>query len=412
MCTDVAAVPDSAVPESAGTWERAAAVLRPAWAEIDLDALLGNLARLRRHLGPSRVLAVVKADAYGHGAPAVSRALESAGVDWLGAALVEEGAEIRQAGVAAPILVLGVASPEQLPLYRRYDLTPTVSGLDQLRAWRDFLSGGGWVQPIHLKVDTGMRRLGIGLDELAEALALIRATPEIELAGVLSHFADADLLDSPRSALQEERFAGVLAALSAHERERALVHFANSAGSLHRPDSRFDLVRLGLALFGHDPAGASPVALEPVMAVKSRVVMVREVPVGGKVGYGGRWSAPESRGGASRIGIVPVGYADGYTWRLWPAAEALVRGRRCTLAGAPSMDMSFVDITEVDGEVGDEVVLLGRQGNEAITVTELAKHADTLPYELLCQLGLRLARRYVRGGELVEVVSRFEGGWG
>jgi|CXWL01.1.fsa_nt_gi alanine racemase len=384
---------------------RGAAVLRPAWAEIDLDALTGNLARLRRRSGSARVLAIVKADAYGHGAPPVSRALEAAGVDWLGAALVEEGAEIRRAGVNAPLLVLGVASSDQLPLYRRYRLTPTVSGLDQLHLWREYLAGGTWVQPIHLKVDTGMRRLGIALDEVGEALTLIRATPALELAGVLSHFADADQLDSLRSALQEERFEGVLAALTPAERHNALIHFANSAGDLHRPTSHFDLVRLGLALYGHDPAGVDEAELEAVMAVKTRLVLVRDVPDGGRVGYGGRWVSQ----GASRIGILPVGYADGYSWRLWPAAEALVRGRRVGLAGAPSMDMSFVDVTAAGGAVGDEVVLLGRQGGERITVAELARHAETLPYELLCLLGLRLARRYVRGGEVVEVVSRFEG---
>lgn len=386
---------------------RAAAVLRPAWAEIDLDALTGNLGRLRRRLGDRRVLAVVKADAYGHGAPAVSRALEAAGVDWLGAALVEEGAEIRRAGVTAPLLILGVTCREQLPLYRRYRLTPTVSGLDQLRMWCEYLHGGSWVQPIHLKVDTGMRRLGIATGELGEALAVIRSTPKLDLAGVLSHFADADLLESPRNGLQEERFAGVLAALTESERQGALIHFANSAGALHRPASRHDLVRLGLALYGHDPAGVDEAELQPVMALKTRLVLVREVPEGGKVGYGGRWSASRE----SRVGILPVGYADGYSWRLWPAAEVLVRGRRCPLAGAPSMDMSFVDLTASGGEVGEEAVLLGRQGSERITVAELARHAGTLPYELLCLLGLRLARRYLRGGAVVEVVSRFEGGW-
>lgn len=403
--TSTEAPPEVAIRGAEGDPARAAAVLRPAWAEIDLDALAGNLARLRRRLGGARVLAIVKADAYGHGAPAVSRALEAAGVDWLGAALVEEGVEIRRAGVEAPLLVLGVASPAQLPLYRRYRLTPTVSGLDQLGAWREYLAGGSFVQPIHLKVDTGMRRLGIALDELGEALDAIRATPELELAGVLSHFADADLPDSPRSALQEERFAGVLAALTLAERRGALVHFANSAGTLHRPDSRHDLVRLGLALYGHDPAGLDEAELEPVMAVKTRIVLVRDVPDGGKVGYGGRWTSR----GTSRVGILPVGYADGYSWRLWPDAEVLVRGRRAGLAGAPSMDMSFVDLTSTGAEVGEEAVLLGRQGTEHITVTELARHAGTLPYELLCLLGLRLARRYVQGGRIVEVVSRFEG---
>jgi alanine racemase len=402
-------------------------VLRPAWAEIDLDALVANFQRLRELVAPARVLAVIKADAYGHGAPEVGRALEAAGVDLLGVALLEEGAEVRRAGVEAPILVLGVPRAAQLPYYRRYRLTPVVSGLDQLAMWRDWLAGSagcdgsdrGFVQPIHLKVDTGMTRLGIAEDELPRALEIVRGSPRLELAGLLSHLADADLLDSPRNLDQERRFARAADALTAEERARALLHLANSAGALHRPASRHGLVRLGLALFGHDPS-QDPASrcdgLEPVMSVKTRTVLVRDVPAGTRVSYGGRWTAARP----SRIGVLPVGYADGYAWRLTNRAPALVRGRRLPLVGAVSMDMVFVDLTDLAEPgaaaagpaawVGEEVVLLGRQGDERIAVTELAELAGTIPYELLCLLGLRLARRYVGGPAGEEVRSRFEGG--
>jgi alanine racemase len=386
-------------------------------------------------VAPARVLAVIKADAYGHGAPEVGRALEAAGVDLLGVALLEEGAEVRRAGVTAPILVLGVPRAAQLPYYRRYRLTPVVSGLDQLAMWRDWLAGsagsegsggeggpeGDRPQPIHLKIDTGMTRLGIAEDELPRALEMVRASRHLELAGLLSHLADADLLDSPRNLDQELRFARAADALTAEERARALLHLANSAGALHRPASRHGLVRLGLALFGHDPAH-DPASrfdgLEPVMSVKTRTVLVRDVPAGTRVSYGGRWTAARP----SRIGVLPVGYADGYAWRLTNRAPALVRGRRLPLVGAVSMDMVFVDLTDLAEPgaaaggpaaaawVGEEVVLLGRQGDERITVTELAELAGTIPYELLCLLGLRLARRYVGGPAGGEVRSRFEGG--
>lgn len=392
-------------------------VLRPAWTEIDLGALTANFRRLSREVAPSRVLAVIKADAYGHGAQEVGRALEAAGVDVLGAALVEEGAEVRRAGVAAPIVVLGVPRPVQLPYYRRYRLTPVVSGLDQLALWRDWLTGegggepgGGRVQPIHLQIDTGMTRLGIAEADLPRALEIVRSSPHLELAGFLSHFADADLLESPRNPDQERRFARALEALTAEERSRALVHLANTAGALHHPGSRHGLVRLGLSLFGYDSAGVFQ-DLAPVMSVKTRAVLVRDVPPGTRVSYGGRWTARRP----SRIAVLPVGYADGYAWRLTGKASALVRGRRVPVVGSVSMDMIHVDLTDLpdggaDVAVGEEVVLLGRQGEESIPVTELAEGAGTIPYELLCLLGLRLARRYVGGADGDGVRTRFEGG--
>ncbi len=339
----------------------------------------------------------------------MSLALEAAGVDLLGAALLEEGAEVRRAGVRTPILVLGVAQPEQLPYYRRYRLTPVISGLDQLVLWRDWLAGpGGYVQPVHLQVDTGMTRLGIGEAELGTALEILRASPHLELAGLLSHLAEADLLESPRNAEQERRFGRAVEALSAEERRGALVHLANSAAALHQPASRLDLVRLGLALFGHDPAGRFS-ELAPVMSVKTRTVLVRDVGPGTRVSYGGRWTAARP----SRIGVLPVGYADGYAWRLTGKAEALVRGRRVPVVGAVSMDMIFVDLTDLPGDpvgTGEEVVLLGAQGDERIPVTELAGEVGTIPYELLCLLGLRLARRYVGGSRGSSVRTRFDGG--
>ena len=415
---------------AAGDADALAAALRPAWVDVDLDALERNLRRLVARVRPAGVLAVLKADAYGHGAPRVARLLEEAGVDWGGVALVEEGAELRRAGVALPILVLGTAQPSQLPLFRRYRLVPTVSSLDQLALWRAYVgaeSGGGGggalagrPQAIHLKVDTGMNRLGVARREVPEALALLRATPGLRLAGIASHFAEADDLDSAANPRQDEIFAEVLALLSAEERRRMIVHHANSAAALHRPASRHGLVRLGLALYGLDPAGRAELGvangqeaagdrLEPVMSITSRIVQLRAIGPGVAVGYGGRWVARRP----SRIGVVPVGYADGYAWRLGRevGAEALVGGRRVPVVGAVSMDMLTVDVTDLadaDGALlGAEVTLLGRQGEERITARDLATAAGTSPYELLCLLGLRLPRRYFRHGRPAGISSRF-----
>jgi alanine racemase len=391
------------------------AALRPAWVDVDLSALEHNLVRIRERLraggSDAMSMAVVKADGYGHGAVGVSRALEEAGVDWLGVALLEEGAEIRRAGVKLPILVLGTARPAKIALYRRYRLTPTISSLHELALWRDWTAGQAEPQPVHFKVDTGMGRLGVAMDEVPRALEILRGHPGLRLAGVLSHFGDADDLASPRNRAQEERFAAVLAQLTPEERERVVIHMANSAAALHRPASRFALVRLGLAIYGLEPAerpdqplpAADRTDFAPVMSVRARIVQIREVPTGTAVSYGGR-TVTRRR---SRIAVVPVGYADGYAWRLTGRAEALVRGRRVPVAGSVTMDMTLLDVTDAGAELGDEVVLLGRQGSEEVTALELATHAGTIPWEILCHLGLRLPRRYVREGRVEELMSRF-----
>ncbi len=378
--------------------------LRPAWVDVDLVALEHNLARVRERLAgsDSRAMAVVKADAYGHGAVGVSRVLEAAGVDWLGVALLEEGAEIRRAGVEIPILVLGTARPAKMSLYSRYRLTPALSSLAEVARWRDWTAGNREPQPIHLKVDTGMGRLGVAMEEVSRALEILRGHPGLRLAGLFSHFGDADDLESPRNTLQEERFASVLAMLTPEEREGALIHMANSAAALHRPGSRHALARLGLAIYGLDPAGR-PTGLRPVMSVRARIVHLKEVPAGTALSYSGRTVTRRH----SRIAVVPVGYADGYAWRLTGKAEALVRGRRVPLAGSVTMDMTLLDVTDTGAELGEEVVLLGRQGDEEVTATELAAHAGTISWEILCHLGLRLPRRYVREGRVEELMSRF-----
>jgi len=380
-----------------------APALRRARAEIDLGALERNFERLTARVAPAGVLAVVKADAYGHGAVEVARALEPRGVAGFAVALVEEALELRQAGVAAPILVLSPVPAGAFPFLRRYDLVPVVSSLEQLGVLDAHARAAGWSVGVHLKFDTGMHRLGIPSEAAAVALERVRESPVLRLEGVMSHLAEAESPESPANREQQARFDRVLGELGASERQRVAVHVANSAGALYQPGRRHDLVRLGLTLYGIDPARPQSAGdLEPVLSLVAEIVEARQVPSGARVGYGGRWVAERP----SRVAIVPVGYADGYSWRLGGRAEAIARGQRVPVAGAVSMDMLALDVTESGGEVGEEVVLVGRRDGAEVTAAELAAAAGTLPYELLCLFGLRLPRVTTRGAVTVGASPR------
>ncbi len=365
---------------------------RPAWVKVDLNALGRNLAHLRELVAPAAVLAVVKADAYGHGATAIARRLADDGVEALGVAFAAEGVALRRAGIATPILVLGPTHRTEPAAYRDHDLTPTISDFEGLTRWAEWCSSNRVTQQFHLKVDTGMTRLGLDLDELPEALSRIRATRHLELIGLMSHLAEADEPANSANMVQARRFDDALALLSEGERRRVTIHLANSAGSLYLEGVRHRMVRAGLALYGVDPVrdGATPVELEPVMRVEASVVSLRDVPAGVAAGYGGTWTANR----ASRLALIPIGYGDGYPWRLSERGEVLIRGRRARLAGRVSMDMLLADVTGSDVEIGDPVVLLGDQGNERIDAWELAERAATIPWETLCMFGRRLPRRY------------------
>ncbi len=383
--------------------EGAAHSLRRAWVEVDLAALRRNYRRLAGRVAPAKILAVVKADAYGHGAVAVARALEAEGDERLAGfavATAEEAIELRNGGVEAQILVLSPLPDEAAPILMHNRLTPVVSSLESLSALKAFSRENGWTAALHLKFDTGMTRLGIDWREASSLFELFRSSPELRLEGILSHLAEAETPDSESNRLQQERFTRVLSFLSPEVRATTTVHLANSAGALHLPAARYDWVRLGIALYGYDSAGRLSADLEPVLSVEAEIVQVKEIPAGTRVGYGGRWTAERP----SRIGIVPVGYADGYSWRLGNRAEVLVAGQRVPVVGSVSMDLLAVDVTGLQAEVGTRATLLGRQGAETISAVELAAEVGTIPYQLLCLFGLRLPRRTVEG-RLGEVLA-------
>ena len=358
--------------------------LRAAHVAIDLAALSRNLERLASLGSPIR--AVVKADAYGHGAVRVAQSLAASGVERFAVALVEEGIELRRAGIEGDILIMGPADASLRALVEEHSLAPVLSSPSQLSAW---LESSGDPVRVHLKVNTGMNRLGLPAGDLAEAVERVRASPGLRLAGLMTHFDAADEPESGRTSEQRAQFADTLRFLGSDGEGGLEIHCANSAAMLHHAADEDESCRPGLALFGYDPAGRRT-DLEPVMSVHARVIQVHDLATGESVGYGGRWRA----GQPSRIGTVPVGYADGYTWRLGGRSEALLAGRRVPVVGAVSMDMLAIDITGTGATEGDPIVLLGRQGSTQIDATELADRAGTSVYEILCGFGGRLQKVY------------------
>jgi len=369
-------------------------------AEVDLAALRKNVDVLAATVGPRvGILAVVKADAYGHGALAVARALERK-VWGFAVSLVEEGVELRRGGIEAPIVVLGSFYGYSHRDVIAFRLTPVVADegdVDKFARAADEMSAGR--VGVHLKIDTGMSRLGVRLEQLDAMLARLQATPAVELTGLCSHLASADADDPTPSSEQLARFEEARRRVAAAGLAVPLVHVANSAATQRFREARFDLIRPGLALYGYSGASQGAAAayagLLPAMSLKSRIVALREVPAGERVSYGGLWRAAAP----SRIATVPMGYADGYTRRMTGKAEVLVGGRRCAVAGAITMDMCMVDVSAVAGvKLGDEVVLLGAQGADPaarITADELAEWAGTITWEIFCGISKRVPRVYV-----------------
>jgi len=370
-------------------------LIRPTRAELDLGALTRNHETLRTGAPGVDVLAVVKADAYGHGAVPVSRALEASGVRFLGVALVEEGLALREAGLRTDILVLGGAYDGGWETMLEQRMIPVVFRPEHLTALEAAARVRGVTARAHLKVDTGMGRLGVVPADVPAFLEAARACRRIELEGLCSHFANADLADAALTGLQVSRFRTALGQMRSAGFDPRWRHLSNSAGLLALPEARdgleMNLARPGLALYGLVPAPWLQPArmLEPVLSWKTAVVHVKSVPAGTPISYGSTWTAPRP----SRIATLPVGYADGWSRLLSNRGVVLLRGRRAPIVGRVCMDLCMVDVTDIPGaEVGDEVVLIGRQGAEAQDAHQLAALQSTIAYDVLCAIGARVPR--------------------
>ena len=377
-------------------------MVRSTVADVDLDAIAHNLetisAFLRAEPRASSVpapgiVAVVKANAYGHGAVPVAQALENAGATMLACADIEEAVTLRRAGIGVEILVFGALGVSDVSGVFDYRLTPTISTPSAGRALQAAAAARGVTLRYHLKIDTGMNRLGLRYDNLTRTLPELIASANLEIDGLYTHFATADNPDSPLMEEQRTRFEQVRAQLAGERVRPRLVHAANSAALLRDSRVWYDLVRPGLLLYGVVPPPlASTIPLRPALSLRSRLVAVKHIRAGEIVSYGARFVADRP----TRIAVVPAGYADGLDTRLEGRGMALVRGRRARVVGAVSMDMLMLDITDIEAYPGDEVVFLGTQGDDRIEVREMASAIGTIPWEILCRLGSRIERRYDR----------------
>lgn len=368
-------------------------LIRPAWAEVDLRRIRQNVQALRKHLRDgTRIMAVVKANGYGHGAVEVAKTVRACGVNWIGVAIVEEGISLRKAGVGGPILVLGVSPASQAPLIVSYDLRAALCTWDGAEALSAAAQSAGTVAKVHVKVDTGMGRLGLLPHEVVPFVRRVSGLPGLEVEGIFTHFSTADECDRSYFNLQLGRFNRVLDWLKQANLNIPIVHAANSAAAVTAPQAQFDLVRAGVALYGLQPAPDLVVLdVKPALSLKARISYVHRVPEGSGVSYGRRYTAEQE----TTIATIPVGYADGYSRLLSGKADVLVHGRRYRISGSICMDQCMIDVGDDQVEIGDEVVLIGRQGEEEITAVELASIMGTIHYEVVCLISERVPRVYI-----------------
>jgi alanine racemase len=368
-------------------------VVRPTYARVDLDAVAANYRAVVSYVADDRcqIIAVVKANAYGHGAVRVARALESAGASMLACADIEEGVELRQGGVRVPILVFGALSVSDLDGVFSFGLTPTVSSPFAARALREAAIRRQTTVSCHLKIDTGMNRLGFRHDNLQHTLPDVLTAPGLEVAAVYTHYATAEDRAHPLFDLQQTRFEDALSRLSGLGLEPRRIHAANSAAVLRDRASWYGAVRPGLLLYGVTPRGFDgALRLRPAMSLCSRVVAVKGMRAGETAGYGGREPVPRP----TTVAVVPAGYADGLDVRLAGRGTVIVGGRPVRIIGSVSMDSITIDVTGLDVSPGDEVVLLGPQGEVCIDAGEVAEVIGTVPHEVLCRTGNRIVRTY------------------
>jgi len=377
----------------------------PTWVEVDLNRFRRNLAAIAAAIGPRRqILLVVKADAYGHGAVEIARCAVANGVSMLGVATLHEGIELRSAGVDVPIVILSPGLLSEVDEIVEHRLTPCVASLDFAQRLSDRCVAHQLLCRVHVEVDTGMGRAGVAEGDAVPFIERLIGLPNLRLEGVFTHFPDADSGRTDVSEEQLRRLGEVLHALEIRKIEVPLRHAANSAGILSVHDSYLDLVRPGILAYGFYPSRAVPhtVEVEGVMAFKTRIVQIRDVPPGRSISYGRTFQTTRWM----RMAVLAVGYGHGYPWALSNRGEVLIRGRRAPIVGRITMDLSMADLTAIpEAAVEDEVVLWGEQGGHVLDLGEVAERAQTIPYDLLCNMGKRVVRLFLTDGEPVKALT-------
>lgn len=378
---------------------------RPAWAEIDLDAIQHNVRQLKRLIGGQvQLLAVVKANAYGHGILPVARAVLEAGADWLGVNIVDEGLHLRRSGIKAPVLVLGYVPPWQAEEAVSHSLAVTVNTWQTALAVSARAVALGVKANVHAKVDTGLGRYGLLPEEVLEFVRGLLSLPNLRLEGLWTHFATADEQDKAYTRRQLAVYQDVLQSLTDAGITVPYRHVANSAATLEMPETHLDMVRCGIAVYGLYPSAevGRSLALRPAMALKAHVARVRELPPGSSVSYGRTFITEHP----TRVALVPLGYADGFSRGLSNLGSVLVRGRRAPVIGRVCMDQFVVNVQDVPNvSQDDEVVVIGEQGSEQITADEVAAAIGTINYEVVCAVSGRVPRVYLKDGKVVGVTS-------
>lgn len=377
---------------------------RPTYAEIDLDAIAYNVHAIRDVVGTDRkIMPAVKADGYGHGAVQVSRVVIAEGADILGVASVEEAIELRDDGIYAPILILGCSMPRSAAEIVEFGISATVCDLSLGQALAGEAAKRGKTAHIHVKVDTGMGRIGVSVDEAVQLITDLTDMPALKVDGVFTHFPSSDELDKSFTHEQICRFNQLLAVLKDRNIMPEMAHAANSAAALDYPDSHFNLVRPGLAIYGlyPSPTTSRNICLKPALTFRSRIIFMKDVPAGNPVSYGRTFVTSR----LTKVAIIPVGYADGYDRRLSNTGEVAVRGHRVPVIGRVCMDQTIVDVTDVpDVEVGDDVVLLGG-GYDYLAVERVAEMLGTVPHDIITSIGKRVPRVYIGGAKQIEGIS-------